>query len=88
MSRMRKSLRFLAVSVIAGLGVSSLPMAASAESLSGAAGSILARERQLRPGSLGNGALDGLQYGDPTEASTWSRPPRPTIRAAARSNCR
>jgi RHS repeat-associated protein len=53
----------------------SVPTARAAEPLGGLNGSTLAREPQLTPEQIGDGSVDGLQYGDPTEGLAIIEPP-------------
>ena len=44
---------------------------------------VLAREPQLRPAGLGDGALPGLQFADPAEQLVVMEPPEPSHRGGA-----
>lgn len=77
---MKRTLLFLLVLVAAVLPTAS----SSAGFLSGANLSVLPREPQLRPGALGNGALNSLQYADPAEMMVVMEPPDANPQGGAR----
>ncbi len=63
------------IALVMAVGMSVFPLVAGAASLSGAAGSTLAREPQITPDKLGSDGLEGLQFGDPTEQIDLVEPP-------------
>ncbi|MET1003311.1 MAG: SpvB/TcaC N-terminal domain-containing protein, partial [Acidimicrobiia bacterium] len=67
--------RAIVVASALGLFVSALSTAEASEPLGGADGRTLAREPQLTPDEIGDGSIDGLQFGDPTENLATVDPP-------------
>ncbi|MGH9222291.1 MAG: SpvB/TcaC N-terminal domain-containing protein [Acidimicrobiales bacterium] len=68
-------MRALATVVVVELVLGTLPAPSGGAPLGDAATTTLRREPLQRPGELGNGALNGLQYADPTAGIDMVRPP-------------
>src|SRR3954468_18532940 len=74
MKRFAGATRVVAVGIAIVLVTGQLP-AHAGQPLGGAGSTTLAREPQLTPSEIGNGRLDGLQFGDATEGLTLVDPP-------------
>ncbi len=59
------------------------PDGATASFLAGTNESVLTRQPQLQPGTLGDGSVIGLQYADPAEQMVVMDPPQPSNQGGA-----
>lgn len=73
--RRSRTVKLTATGIALALAAGLAPSAVDAEPLSGADGSTVQREPLQTPETLGDGAVDGLQYADPTEALSIVSPP-------------